>query len=221
MIQFNLLPDVKINYLKARSLKRRILSLSMVVMAASIGLVTFIFLVQLSQKKNIKDLTADINREKTAIQANEDISKILTIQNQLNTLPGLHSEKPLTSRMFDYIGKLTPVDVSLGQLEVDVATTTMTVSGSAPAIEAINRYADTLKFATYKTESGLEGKPFSSVATTLSRSAQSTSFTLTVIFDPVILSAKEQVTLSVPQITTTRSETEKPTQLFQQTEGEN
>ncbi len=65
MIQFNLLPDVKINYLHARSLKMRILSLSLIIMAASVGFVLLIFLMQLGQKKNISDLTKEYSKVKS------------------------------------------------------------------------------------------------------------------------------------------------------------
>ncbi|MDQ3093599.1 MAG: hypothetical protein M3Q70_00270 [bacterium] len=218
MIQFNLLPDVKINYLKARSFKRRILSISLMVMAASVGLVMFVLFVQLGQKRHITNLTKDIEREKQAIESNENVNKILTIQNQLNTLPGLHEEKPITSRMFDYLFKLTPLDVNLQQAVVDVPQMSMTLSGSTDTstLETVNRFVDTLKFATYTTANSQESKKiFSSVATTLSRTNDKSSFQIVAIYDPAILDAKETVTIAIPQIISTRSETEKPTQLFQ------
>ncbi|MDQ2973671.1 MAG: hypothetical protein M3Q79_04300 [bacterium] len=218
MIQFNLLPDVKINYLKARSFKRRILSISMMVMAASVGLVMFVLFVQLGQKRHITNLTNDISREKKAIESNENVNKILTIQNQLNALPGLHADKPITSRMFDYLFKLTPLDVNLQQAVVDVPATSLTLSGSTDTntLETINRFVDTLKFATFTTANSQESKKiFSSVATTLNRSSESSSFQIVATYDPLILDAKESVTITVPQIISTRSETEKPTQLFQ------
>lgn len=220
MIQFNLLPDVKINYLKARAFKQRILSVSMIVMAASIGLVAFVFFIQLGQKKNIKDLTNDIQEEKMAIQANEDINKVLTVQNQLKTLPDLHGKKPVTSRFFDYLNRLTPSDVKLTAFDVNVESATAVITGNADNLEQVNRYIDTLKFATFKTESGVEGKPFLTVAATLNRSSEGSSFEVSTTFDPVILDAKEKITLVIPQITTTRSELEKPTELFEESNEE-
>ncbi len=71
--------------------------------------------------------------------------------------------------MFDYINKLTPADVALLSAQVDIASSTIVISGKAPSLEAVNRYVDTLKFADYKTESGQAGRVFSSVTTSLNR----------------------------------------------------
>lgn len=215
MVQFNLLPDVKVAYLKAKRSKRLLLTIAISASAACLGLTTLLFIgVQVGQKQHINDLTKDIKAEVSKIQSVEDLDKILTIQNQLATLPQLHENKPLLSRLFTYIGQTTPSSVTISKLDIDMAVSTMTVSGSADSISTVNTYADTLKFATYDTESVKDTPAFQNITTTLTRDQGVASFDITMSFDPIIFNGTEKVTLVVPSIITTRSETEKPKALF-------
>ena len=91
MIQFNLLPDVKIKYIKTQRTKRMVILVSLLVSAASLALVTIMFVsVQVIQKKSLNDLSKDIVAETKQLQDVQDLDKILTIQNQLTALPALH-----------------------------------------------------------------------------------------------------------------------------------
>ena len=64
MLQFNLLPDVKKEYIKAKRQKRLIVSISTISAAVSIGIVVVLLsIVQFVQKKNINDLTNDIKTD--------------------------------------------------------------------------------------------------------------------------------------------------------------
>jgi len=215
MVQFNLLPDVKVAYLKAKRSKRLLLTIAVSASAACLGITSLLFVgVQMGQKQHINNLTRDIKAEVSKIQSIEDLNKILTIQNQLATLPELHENKPLLSRLFIYIGQTTPSSVTISKLDIDMAASTMIVSGSADSISTVNTYSDTLKFATYNTDSVKDTPAFQNVTTTLTRDQGAAAFNITVSFDPIIFSGTEKVTLVVPSIVTTRSETEKPKALF-------
>lgn len=215
MVQFNLLPDVKVAYLKAKRSKRLLLTVAISASAACLGITTLLFIgVQVGQKQHINNLTRDIKAEVSKIQSVEDLDKILTIQNQLATLPQLHEGKPLLSRLFTYVGQTTPSSVTISKLDIDMALNIMTVSGSADSISTVNTYADTLKFATFNTESVKDTQAFQNVNTTLTRDQGVTAFTITMNFDTGIFSGTEEVTMVVPSIITTRSETEKPKALF-------
>src|SRR6056297_437977 len=144
MIQFNLLPDVKKEYIKARRTKRLIMTSSLVASAASIGVVFLLFLtVQVAQKGNISDLTDDIQSELNSLQSTEDLDQMLTVQNQLNTLPGLHQQKPETSRLFGYLTQVTPEDVTISTLSLDMAANSMKITGRADSLATVNEFADT------------------------------------------------------------------------------
>lgn len=222
MIQFNLLPDIKIQYLKARRQKHLVLLGSAVVVVASLAiLVILISIVFVLQKKNISDLSKDIDTASSELQSTPDLTKMLTVQNQLRVLPGLHDAKPVASRLFTYISQSTPSAASLARLNVDYVQSIMTISGSADSLETVNTFVDTLKFATYHGElSPKDEKPaFSNVVlSAFGRDTKGATYTINLKFDPVIFSEKDEITLTVPKKVTTRSETEQPEALFQ-TEG--
>ncbi len=223
MIQFNLLPDVKIKYIKTQRTKRVVILSSLIVSAVSVGLLAALFVsVQVIQKKSLNDVSKDIVAQTKQLQNVQDLDKILTIQNQLSALPELHDNKPVSSRILSYMTQVTPALVSISALDVDFTTNTITITGSADSAATVNKYVDTLKFATYTTDKTTTGKPFTNVVTTVSLTAvsadpkQKAGFLLTFGFDPILFSNTATPTLVVPKITSTRSETEKPSAIFKE-----
>lgn len=216
MIQFNLLPDVKKDYVKAKRTKRLIITVSFLTSVTVIGILILLFsYVQLGQKKHINDLTEDINKELSALKSIPDLDKILTIQNQLNSISSLHEKRPASSRIFDYLYRITPEKVKIQTVEVNFVDGTMKVSGSADTLKAINQYADTLKFAKYKTQDSApedEGlNAFSNVITTsLNRDDDQARYGIVFKYDPVLFDNTKKVTIIVPKQITTRSITGKP-----------
>lgn len=211
MVQFNLLPDIKKEYIKAKRTKRLIISVASLVTVASLVVTGLLFsFVQFGQKSNISDLTDDINAERAAIESIENLDEILTIQNQLRTLPELHQQKPETSRIFEYLVRVTPEQVKIQEVTLDFASSTLEIAGAADTIADINQYVDTLKFATYKTEDIDDGKPFTDVVSDLSRSNDTASYNITMVFDPILFDNTVDVTIVVPEQVTTRSVVGKP-----------
>ena len=151
MIQFNLLPDVKLEYIKTRRTKRLVVIVSMFAAGISVAALIIMFLtVQVAQKKHITDLNKDIASQKKTLTDTPDLNKILTIQNQLKHLPDLHASKPISSRIFGYVQQITPVQADIASLNVDFSAGTMTIAGTADTLITVNKFADTVKFATYK-----------------------------------------------------------------------
>jgi Tfp pilus assembly protein PilN len=220
MVQFNLLPDVKIQFLKARRQKRIVVSVaSLVVVASIVVFVIMLMTVQIFQKKHITDLSKDIQTASKQLEGTQDLNKILTVQNQLAALPGLHDKKPVASRVFGYLSQLTPSAASISKVSIDFSKSTITITGSADKISTINTFVDTLKFTKYKTtESTAQKSAFSDVVmTSFTRGAKEAAYTIDVKFDNTLFNVTKEVTMVVPNIVTTRSEVEQPTALFQQT----
>lgn len=223
MIQFNLLPDIKIQYLKAKRQEHAVLLGATVAIIVSLTVLALLLVVVHGlQKKNLSDLNADIKAASEELRATEDLSKILTVQNQLNELPNLHDQKATASRLFDYLSQVTPTEANISKLDVDFASSTMTISGDAASLTVVNKYTDTLKFTKYHTEkSSDQNSAFSEVVlSSFSRDSQRATYNIMFKFDPVIFDGTEKVTLTVPQIVSTRSQVAKPKALFQQPEGE-
>ena len=131
-VQFNLLPDVKLDYAKAQASRGKTASLAFLASAIALGLlVVLVVFVDVVQKKQLNDATNQVNSATSQLQAVPNLSKVLTVQNQLQTLSTLHANKHVTSRIFGYLVQLTPSAASLGQLTLDTTTNALTISGTA------------------------------------------------------------------------------------------
>jgi len=219
MIQFNLLPDIKIQYLKAKRQKHVVILVA--VLTTTVSLAVFILLlttVFVLQKKNISDLNKDISSSSKQLQSVPELNKILTVQNQLGTLTTLHDQKVVSSRLLDYLTQITPANTSVSKLVADYSLNTMTIGGNASGLSSVNTYTDTLKFTQFSTSAnGAKRNAFSNVALkTFNRNNDTTTYEITMKYDPAIFSNKQQITLEVPKIITTRSQTDKPSEVFQQ-----
>jgi Tfp pilus assembly protein PilN len=222
-VQFNLLPDIKVEYLKARRQQHLVVMVSTIASVVAVAIFALLITVVYGlQKKNINDLNTDIHTASTQLQGTQDLTKILTVQNQLKALPALHDKKVVASRMFDYLTQVTPANVSITKLDVDFSLNTMTVSGSGPDLTAVNTFTDSLKFTKYTTKTQTsQTNAFSSVVlSNFTRNSKNATYEITFKFDPVIFGETQEVQLTVPQIISTRSEVDKPADLFQQSGGQ-
>jgi hypothetical protein len=191
------------------------------VIAIFVSLTVFVLLVTIVfglQKKNLSDLNTDIKAASAELKDTKDLNKILTVQNQLKVLPGLHDQKVVATRLFSYLSQTTPAAASIAKLNIDYELSTMSIAGSTDALTTVNTYADILKFTKYTTKNDdTEKNAFSNVVlSSFSRDSESTTYTIALKFDPAIFAGSQEVELTVPEIISTRSEVDKPSALFQQ-----
>lgn len=221
MIQFNLLPAIKMEYIKARRTKRLVMGVSTILAAGSISVLLILFVVvNVWQKARIKSLNNSIKTNSQKLAAVPDLDKILTIQNQLGSLTGLHDESPLATRLFTFLSQVTPANVSIGKLDINFEEHTMTINGGTDALSTVNKFIDTLKFTTYTNDSipaSSSAKAFNSVVlTNFGKTEKSASYAISLNFESAIFDNASDTKLVVPKLITSRSETEKPAALFQQ-----
>jgi Tfp pilus assembly protein PilN len=222
MIQLNLLPDVKLEYIKAQRSRRLVFGVSILVTAASVALLLLLLSVDGLQKKHLNDLSNDISSESSQLQKKPNINKILTVQNQLQSLTALHAGKPAASRLFDYLNELTPANVNITDLKIDFTQQTANITGTADTLSNVNKYVDTLKFTTY-TSGGDSTKTaaFSNIVlSTFSLNTgsqdptQAANYTIDLSYDQNIFDITQNIKLVVPNLVTTRSQLDQPTDLF-------
>lgn len=221
MVQFNLLPDVKLEYVRARRVKRIVMAFA--VLATSVSLAIFIvllLLVDVVQKHSLSNLDKDTKLYSAQLTGTTDLNQILTVQNQLNSLPALDSQKPATARLFGYVKQLTPVNAFINRLDIDYTQNTISISGTADTIDTINTFVDTLKFTTYNVQASdgtkTTAKAFSNVVlSSFSRDNSQAAYSINFSFDPIIFDNTNTTTLTVPNIISTRSEVNQPNVLFQ------
>jgi hypothetical protein len=217
MIQFNLLPDVKLQYIKVARMKRTVIMICTLITGIAMGVFLLLFLVvAVVQKQYLNNLNHDIADSSKKLQSIENLDKILTVQNQLNGLPGLHDKKPVVTRLADYLERLTPANASIASLIIDFDQKTIVITGSADSLKTVNMFVDTLKFTDF--EAGdTKGRAFSGVVlSSFGRDDKGASYNIQAKFDQTIFDSAVDVKLIVPAIITNRSETEKPNEaLFQ------
>lgn len=220
MIQFNLLPDVKLEYMKAQRTKRLVVAISSTVTVVSVAiLITLILVVFVFQKQYMNDLSADITKYSNDLRSTKDLDKILTVQNQLNSLSALHEKKPDTTRIFPYLQEITPSEVSIGNVTIDFETQVINITGAATSLSSVNKFVDTLKFTEY-TQDKTTRKAFSDVVlASFGRADKGASYTVNLKYDPIIFDNTQKIALNVPAKVTTRSETQKPGALFETVTG--
>lgn len=218
MVQFNLLPSVKQEYIKAVRTKRLVTTVSIIASLVALAIMTLLFInVNFVQKRHISNLTADIDKKVTELEAIEDIDKVLTVQNQLGALTALHEKKPATERVLPLLSKVTPQAASIAQATVSFTDSTMSINGTADSLVTVNKFVDTLKFTKYKVaQQGDELPAFSNIVlASFTVTNTEATYQIDLKFDPKIFDNTQQIEFVIPSIISTRSQTEKPTDLFQ------
>jgi len=122
MIEINLIPDVKQELLKAQRARAIVISssiLTSIIAVAVVGiLAAYIFGVQGVRGLVLDGQITDKSKEFSNVQ---DLSEVLTIQNQLSTVSSLNDKKNMETRVFDMISAITPPDpnsVTFSQITV-------------------------------------------------------------------------------------------------------
>jgi len=136
MIQVNLIPDIKIQMIKARMERVRVISISIAASVISISVVVLLAIYTYgAQALADNNLNTKIDEETAKLNSVQDISKILTIQNQLSKIPEINNQKNINSRIFDTIAsiKKSSGDVlSYSSIGFDTTTHLFTLSGQVP-----------------------------------------------------------------------------------------
>jgi Tfp pilus assembly protein PilN len=161
MIEINLIPDVKLELLKARRQRKMIISGSILLSIAAGALVVLLCLYAFGVQ-TVAGALADnsIKDESTKLSKVQDLSKTLTIQNQLKQLSNSQSNKNITSRLFDIISATVPEGknvIAIKKLAFNADDGTISIEGEASnGYEALEVYKKTVAQTTFQYD--LDGK---------------------------------------------------------------
>jgi Tfp pilus assembly protein PilN len=214
-MQFNLLPDVKLEFIKAERSRKVVASLALLVSGIAVGiLVIMLFTVEIVQKKQLSDATASVTTASRQLSSITGLDKVLTVQNQLGTLVTLHQSKHISSRAFVYLPEISPSNVKITQTTLDFTANSIVITGTASSQLAVNTFIDTLKFAQYKASStDTEHPAFSAVVeSSFALTSTGATYTIDAQFEPALFANTQT---QIPQIilhnqVTTRSVLEDP-----------
>jgi len=140
MIEINLVPDVKQELIRAQRIRTKVILGAIFVGIASVAvvvlLVIYVFGVQAARDYIVK---GQISSKSDKLSNIKDLSKTLTIQNQLTKISALNDDKKIDSRLFDLFNAIIPPapnDIQISDLTIDSTTNTITIDG-----QAANSYA--------------------------------------------------------------------------------
>ena len=151
MIEINLVPDVKQELIRARSIRSAVVSGAIVttIIAAAIVVILSIFVFGVQTVRNaVAD--EDIKKGSSKLSSVEDLSKILTIQNQLTKINALNDQKKIDSRVFTMLSAIIPPapnEVQISTLNINNATSTITLEGQTPTYPSLEAFKKTIAAA--------------------------------------------------------------------------
>ncbi len=140
MIEINLAPDIKQELIKAQMIRSRVIAGCIVVGVVSVAVVStllvYVFTVQ-AVRGNLAD--NDIKTRSSQLSGVADLSKTLTIQNQLTKISSINNSKKDTSRVFNLLAAIIPPapnDIKVSSLLINTDDSKITIEG-----QAANSYA--------------------------------------------------------------------------------
>ena len=176
MIQFNLLPDVKVQFIKTRRASHTVIIVA-ILLTMAVGTGTFLLNVQAETREaQFKELTkeassifADIQQAEIDVLSEDKdrgetsaINELLTIQAQLGALTSLHEQKVAARRFSTYLKQILPKRATVDTVSFDFKKDhhNFTISGQIEDSEdslddprtglvVVNVLIDTFEFTDY------------------------------------------------------------------------
>jgi hypothetical protein len=139
MLQLNLLPDVKKEFLKAQRQRNLVMTscILSILVAGGIALALGLFLIGQQVEKNIQ--MGYVERDKDVIeeaQEKRQLNEYLTIQNQLSQVDSLKESQLIYSRLFDFLQQLNPAEpngVELSSVRIASSSSLVGAAGAEGA----------------------------------------------------------------------------------------
>lgn len=148
MIEINLIPDVKQELLRAQRSRTMVITGSIFASIVAAGVVVllllYVFGVQTVRSNVLDD---DIKKGAANLSQVEDLSEMLTIQNQLKKIAELDSQKNISSRMFDMLSAFTPTGdnaAQYSQVSINTDETSILLEGQTRAYDSMEVLKKTL-----------------------------------------------------------------------------
>ncbi|MBP7017943.1 hypothetical protein KBB17_00375 [Candidatus Saccharibacteria bacterium] len=145
MINVNLLPDSKLQKLKSKRSKDAVRAISVILIIASIALPVTLLIFDFVMTQAIKSKQNKIDDLVTKFETQEDVQRILTVQNQLNALPQVEANSFKMSNLLAVIEHATPKNVSLLGVNVLNDNGTFEFQVNADSMQSANEFINTLE----------------------------------------------------------------------------
>jgi Tfp pilus assembly protein PilN len=155
MIEINLVPDIKQELIRAQRIRSRVIAGSILIGIVSIAtvvlLLAYVFVFQAIRSSAVDQ---SIKSGSAKLASVSDLSKTLTIQNQLTKISDLNNNKNLDSRIFDVLNTIippSPNNIQISSLTIDSSAGTVKIEGQAAnSYTAVEIFKKTISGATLK-----------------------------------------------------------------------
>ena len=134
MIQINLIPDVKREFIHAQKMRSTVITFAILICGVSMALLAVLGIVYGGQTVRESLARNEINKQYKALQSIENIDDVLTIQNQMSKITAIHDKKTINSRLFDVLTAIDPPapnNVKISTVTLDPKTNLVVIEGSA------------------------------------------------------------------------------------------
>ncbi len=134
MIEINLIPDVKQEFIHAQKMRNVAITSSILVGLGSVAIVVILGLLLGAQTLHEKFAREEVDKQFKQLQSVENIDNVLTIQNQLSKISALNDKKTIDSRLFDVLAAISPIapnDIKIANVQLNPAEKLLTIEGSA------------------------------------------------------------------------------------------
>ena len=228
MIELNLLPDVKKEFIKDQRTRNSVISGAILVSIIAVGVIALLATTVYGAQKVLKDnLNKDILSNHKKVEEKQEINKYLAIQSQLKYLDEAAKQRSVYARFFDYLPQLNPAapyNITLYEVKLTKDTTTINMTGVAGNFEAVNNFKNTLERAkfSYKdsNDEAQEVALFTEVVSTAPSLATTDGqikalFDFTITFAPEAFDpASKDPKINVPKLVTSDGDQNAPKELF-------
>jgi Tfp pilus assembly protein PilN len=237
MIQLNLLPDVKKEFLKAQGLRNMVVTVCIITTVAFVAVLIVLYGIIAGQIIKKNGVTDDIKKNAATIanaQDKDELDEYLTVQNQLSKISALKEEQQIYSRLFEFLQKLNPAVPNNAELTtvrvIDSTSYTIELEGSTKDFQSLNVYKTTLENAKISYVDG-EGSPvkdealFESVQVVESSISQSSevpsvTFQIQVVYNPAAFaSSTTTIDIKIDNVITSDSDISAPKAFKQKADG--
>ena len=151
MLQLNLLPDVKKEYLRAQQIRNLVVTGCIVIVIAAGAAVLILSMILGGQaliKSDRENKIADFKAQIDDAKRKDNLDNYLTVQNQLASINELKKKQLVYTRLLDYLKQVNPDGISSVRLtSVTVDEGEVSISGETSSIRTLGLYLNTLKTA--------------------------------------------------------------------------
>lgn len=132
MIEVNLIPDIKREYLHAKTLRNSVITISIFVGGVAIAIVALLGVVAGGQLIASSAKDREIDSQEKILLGIADLDKTVTLQHQLGTIGEMHENKNIDSRLFGVLSAINPTEQSyarISSLKYDPSENTISIEG--------------------------------------------------------------------------------------------